>query len=89
MKYCRVCSVTGKGMNEGWYFENTGDYTATKEATVQLLREHYPEYKDIPDDKLIDVVYDAEGVYWTQWEYEEEIEDQEFYYTEDGVEISI
>lgn len=82
-KFARVCNVTGKGMNEGWHFEGSGDYASTKEAAIKLCREHYPEHKDVPDEELIDRVYDEEGIYWTEW-YDEDLEDHGYYYTANG-----
>jgi len=85
-QYCNACDVTGRGMNEGWHFEYLGYYTATEEATIQIIREHYPQYKDISDDKVIEAVYEDENVYWTDWwdECADEILEQGFYYTEEG-----
>lgn len=88
MMYARKCDVTGKGMNEGWYFENSGDYASTKEAMIQLCRKHYPEHKGLTDKKLVDIIYDDEGVYWTTW-YDEEYCEGDVYYDAEGNEFEI
>jgi len=39
MKYARTCSVTGKGMNEGWVWFGGDFYTSTQEITIAELRQ--------------------------------------------------
>ena len=96
-KYARKCDVTGKGMNEGWCWDEGAFYTATKEATVSKLRKKIAEgynptllgieeLLEKPDDELIDIAYEDELLYWTEWN-DEDIEEQGYYYKEDGDEV--
>ena len=94
-KYARVCDVTGRGMNEGWCWGDGVYYTATKEATIKELRGAYDfdelgseEMLKMSDDELMQYAYDNEVFYWTEW-HDEEIEEQGYYYTENGEEIQI
>lgn len=57
MEYARTCSVTGKGMNEGWVWLDGEFYTSTQEVTIAELR------KDI-----IDAQKDGDGVLYADWE---------------------
>lgn len=96
-KYARKCDVTGKGMNEGWCWGDGAFYTATKEATAFELRKDIAEgYNPTlleteellkeSDEVLLEIAYEDGILYWTEW-YDEELEEQGFYYTEDGEEV--
>jgi len=88
-KYARRCDVTGKGMNEGWCWGDGAFYTKTKKDTVAELRKYNPSKSDLYDNYLIEwAVEEEEMLYWTQW-YTEDIDEQGYYYTEDGEEIEI
>jgi len=65
-KYARKCSITGEGMNEGWYAEGCGMYFANEEDALQWCIEN--DYKDIQE------AYDDGSIYWTDW-YDEEEDD--------------
>jgi hypothetical protein len=88
-RYARRCDVTHKGMNEGWCWGDGAFYTATEKSTITELRKEYPSKVNITDDELMQYAYDNEVLYWTEWSSNEEIEDQGFYYTENGEEICI
>lgn len=87
-KFARRCDVTGEPMNEGWCWGEGMFYTATEESTITELRKEYPSQVHITDDELMQYAYDNEVLYWTEW-YSDEIEEQGFYYTENGEEVCI
>ena len=71
MKYARVCSVTGKGMNDGWVWGNGEFYTSTKEVTITALREepyYGSEFKSMTDDEVLQFAFDNDICFWTEWE---------------------
>ena len=88
MMYARKCDVTGKGMNEGWCWYEGDFYTATVEDTIAELRKDNSDKDYLTDDELFDWAYDADILYWTDW-YDEDLIDQEYYYTADGEEVMI
>lgn len=81
MRYARRCDATGKGMNEGFctgdgemYFINESDVEAhAKKMGYETLDEAYGDG----------------AYYYTEWEAEYEIEEQGYYYTEEGEETNI
>jgi hypothetical protein len=96
-KYARKCDVTGKGMNEGWCWDEGAFYTKTEEATISELRKKIAEgynptllgieeLLEKPDDELLGIAYDEGLFYWTEWN-DEDIEEQGYYYKEDGDEV--
>lgn len=88
MIYARKCDVTGVGMNEGWCWGDGEFYTATVEDTIAELRKDNSDKDYLTDDELFDWAYDADILYWTDW-YDEDLVDQEYYYTADGEEVLI
>ena len=88
MKYARMCSVTGNGMNEGWVWFGGEFYTSTKEITIAELRQDILDAErdgvwyvepngwqtnptnllSMTDDELLKWAYDAELLFWTEWE---------------------
>ena len=78
MEYARTCSVTGKGMNEGWVWFDGEFYTSTKEITIAVLREELnasvlhgrdpSELLSMTDDKLLQWAFDNNVCFWTEWE---------------------
>jgi len=92
-KFARKCDVTGLGMNEGWYNEgSTGNCYFREEADVlnhirECLKEDTELCKDlnidllnVTNDRLFDVSYNHLGIYWTEWDADDEDE----YYNEAG-----
>jgi hypothetical protein len=61
--YPRKCSVTGKGMAEGWCLFG-GEAYASDEASAGILAKQYG-YDDIAD-----AVENSDNTYWTEWDYE-------------------
>ena len=80
MKYARTCSVTGKGMNEGWVWFGGEFYTSTQEITIAELRKSYSEsdadfwgatpseLNAMTDDELLQRGFDKGMFFWTEWE---------------------
>lgn len=99
-KFARRCDVTGEPMNEGWCWGEGMFYTATEESTITELRSDVKDgaydfdelgseaLLSMSDDELMQYAYDNEVFYWTEW-YSDEIEEQGFYYTENGEEVCI
>lgn len=79
MKYARRCDATGKGINEGFCFGDGEMYFANEsDAETHAITIGY---------ESLDEAYEDDAYYWTTWD-ESEIEEQGFYYTLEGEEIS-
>lgn len=65
LKYARKCSVTGKGMNEGWVVEDHDMYfKKQKDAKAYVKSCGYRSLKQ---------AYKDDFIYWTEW-YQDEPE---------------
>ena len=73
-KCARKCSVTGEGMNEGWYCEDLGTYFKHEADALNFVQGH--TYADL------ECAYNDEFIYWTQWE-----DDSDFQYVQVGKKI--
>jgi cupin superfamily acireductone dioxygenase involved in methionine salvage len=72
MKYARKCDITNEGMNEG-YVVNDTIYISSKEDLLKYLRNNFTDYYLISnDDELIEMAYDDEIYYWTEWNDEDD-----------------
>jgi hypothetical protein len=80
VKWARVDSATGKGMNVGYcvldgeaYFENESDL-------IKYLREvmNVDENNELSDEFILEEAYANEEYYYTEWE----VEDEEYWYEE-------
>ena len=81
-KFARVCSVTGKGFNEGYCWGDGSFYTINEEVTIKELRKDFPEQSELTDDELLTWAVEEEDIlYWSEW-YDEDDDDE--YYDEDG-----
>src|SRR5690606_38259936 len=76
--YARKCSVTGVGMNEGFYFEEEGTYLDNNE---DLLLEEIAEY----GYDNIEEAYEDGLYYYTEWNPSEDCTDT--VYLADGTEV--
>lgn len=93
MKYARKCSVTNKGINEGWHIN--GEWYSTQELANIAAREMgYKDFSNMYDcnnndelDEDEDEIICTEDVYWTSFEEDLESEIEDSYFTEDGIEI--
>ena len=84
-KYARVCNVTGEGMNKGYCFGDGDFYCKTDESAGKHLRkilsegalfdtENGLEGKELlgkTDAELLEISYENEYHYFTEWEVEE------------------
>jgi hypothetical protein len=75
--YPRKCSVTGKGMSEGWCFCG-GEAYASDVASADILAKQYG-YDDIAD-----AVENSDNTYWTEWDYEMDEYDNDEMWDADG-----
>ena len=88
VKWARVDTATGKGMNEGFcvgdgdaYFENEADL-------IRHLRDrNVDEYNELSDEFILNEAYELEEYYYTEWD----VEDSDYHYEEqaDGTLIEI
>ncbi len=95
-RYPRLADDTGKGIFEGFVIGD-GDYIYESEDNLlkHLRSLDYEDAdgnssKDIKSDEdLKEFFYNDEYYYYTEWEIDDEIEEQGYYYTRDGKEIEI
>ena len=64
--FARKCSVTGKGMNQGWVINNGEVYIAKKADCAKWVKDNWNQtinqaYKESEEE-------DAGNFYWTEWE---------------------
>ena len=95
-RYPRLADDTGKGISEGFVIGDGEMYFENEDNLVKHLRSlDYEDAdgnssKDIKSDEdLKEFFYNDEYYYYTEWEGDEEIEEQGYYYTRDGKEIEI
>lgn len=86
--HMHICSVSGKGMSEGWYIN--GEYLSTKslaDGYAKTVRknaddlEWYEDFKELYQDCLENG--ETDFGYWTEW-YEYDLEDEGEAYDDDG-----
>lgn len=75
--YPRKCSVTGKGMSEGWCLFG-GDEYASDEASANIIARQYC-YDDIAD-----AVENSDNTYWTEWDTDLNEDDNDEMWDADG-----
>ena len=74
-KFARVCDISGKGMNEGYCFNDGEKYFKEEKELITFLRSRLDEESNkLSDDFILKEAYDLEEYYWTQWEDELEYE---------------
>ena len=80
--FARKCSVTGKGMNEGYCILDGMMYIENDDDIIKHLREiDYPfDGAKISDEILLDEAYNSDYYYHTEWD---ELDEDEAY-DEDG-----
>lgn len=69
--YPRQCSVSGRGIFEGWVWGEGEFYTATKYDTLKELKKSPRIHEwgsNVPDEKLLEWAQEKEIVYWTRWD---------------------
>ena len=92
VKWARVDTATGKGMNEGFCVNDGDAYFVEKADLVKYLREemNVDERNEFSDDYILQEAYQEEEegyYYYTEWD----VEDEEYWYEEqaDGTLIEI
>ncbi len=80
-RFARKCTITGRGMNQGWMFGDGDEYAATEEAALTIaLRRGNKDLEEACDD---------DDGFWTEWDIDEEIRSWEGYYTASGEWIDV
>jgi hypothetical protein len=79
MKYARKCSITHKGMNEGWINEQTDEYFKNKVDAVKHIKElMIEETKQTEHQFFIESTDDILEIgYYTEWECTEDYQYEE------------
>lgn len=84
--YARQCDITKEGMNEGYCIEDGLMYIKYEKDMIKHLREKDKDMENIElmnnvfskktttDKELLDIYYENEYYYWTEWEWEDEDE---------------
>lgn len=74
----RQCSVTGRGMMEGWVWGEGAFYTKYRWDTLKELQKDYPNkwktlatFSATPEDDILEWAHNEDILYWTQWEWDE------------------
>lgn len=79
VKWARVDSATGKGMNVGFCCFDGEDYFAEKSDLIKWLRDrNVDEYKELSDEFILNEAYELGEYYHTEWD----VEDEEYWYEE-------
>lgn len=81
-RYARQCSITEEGMNEGWIDEQTYEYFKNEMDAVnhikKLIEQDDETYEWIScTDDILEVGFHYYGVYYTEWECEEDMQYEE------------
>lgn len=90
MKYARQCSITHKGMNEGWIDEGSIEYLyfKNKSDVVKHIKNLMDEElanggvpfvngKSKKNDDILEIGYNFFNTYWTEWECTEDYQYEE------------
>ena len=77
--YARQCNITGEGMNEGYCIQDGLMYIKYVEDMIKHLRELDVELslRTPLDEELLNVYYDDDYYYWTEWECEDDLQYEE------------
>lgn len=80
VRWARVDTATGKGMNEGFCVNDGDAYFVNQSDLVKYLRDemNVDETGDLSDEFILKEAYDNGEYYYTEWDVEEE----EYYYIE-------
>jgi len=66
-EYCRKCSVTGEGMDEGWVTTNSDEYFKyEKDALAWCIKNGYADLTEAYEFDE-DLGEEEGAIYWTQW----------------------
>ena len=87
-QYLHKCIVTGHGMNQGFSVNGGETICNDNDILVKYLREnYYKEHESFSDEELLELSYEEETHYYTEWEDESEITEQGYYFTAMGEKI--
>lgn len=76
-QFARKCSVTGKGINEGYVFNDGELYFYNESDLLSFLRNRDTEgNENLSDEFILKEAYDLEEYYYTEWN---EIDEDEWY----------
>ena len=77
--YARQCDITGEGMNEGYCIQDGLMYIKYVEDMIKHLRELDVELslRTPLDEELLNIYYDDDYYYWTEWECEDDLQYEE------------
>ena len=80
VRWARVDTATGKGMNEGFCVNDGDAYFVNQSDLVKYLRDemNVDETGELSDEFILKEAYDNGEYYYTEWDVEEE----EYYYVE-------
>jgi hypothetical protein len=81
-KFARICSATGRGINEGYCCHDGDFYFAEEQDLIGYLRS-LGGYDGLSDEFVLQDAYEAEAYYYTEWP---ELDEDEWYESpyEDG-----
>ena len=89
--WARQCDVTGEGMNEGWCWGDGVFYTKYRKDTINEIRngdlslDHLNlDYSKMTDDELLQLYFDEDVFYYTEWNDFEDEEDFQYAEFSDG-----
>tara|TARA_R110000751_G_scaffold27669_3_gene72960 strand:+ start:11943 stop:12326 length:384 start_codon:yes stop_codon:yes gene_type:complete len=88
-EYARQCSITSEGMNEGWIDDEAIDtqYFKYQKDVIKYIKKTLEEENanggglhlwdlNKSDDDILEIGYNIYGIYWTEWEEEEGLEER-------------
>lgn len=80
VKWARIDSATGKGMDVGFCVLDGEAYFVNESDLIKYLREvmNVDENNEFSDDFILKEAYDCEDYYHTEWD----VEDEEYWYEE-------
>lgn len=80
VKWARIDSATGKGMNVGYCVQDGEAYFENESDLIKYLREemNVDENNEFSDEFILKEAYDCEDYYHTEWD----VEDEEYWYEE-------
>jgi hypothetical protein len=69
-KFPRYCSVTGRGMYEGYVIDDGMYHASDVGSLLRVLSEHYGVEFSSDEDAVLDLLDDTYDKlwYWTEWE---------------------
>ena len=80
-KFARKCSITGKGINEGFCVHDGEFYFSEESQLVNWLRNRDSEdTSHLSDEFILQEAYELEEYYYTEWD----ADDDDEWYDEDG-----